>query len=380
MSKAVKLIVFVVLLILIVAGAFVLNSYLRTQQEAKRKAEIQQKLKEAQSAYQERNVGAQQKAGSEAEQLFGEQGVTAPVRLRITGIYNRFISGDTTEKKKAAADDLKAMIRDLSLPAASRAAALGMLGEFTLFVPDAVSKEIIFNDAPYDGYLREAKGDVVTAQRIIYEKSIETSPHSLYYNLIAYWYAQQLMKNLSLTKDVRSQYMKNLLTNVGQAEKYVARDLANERAQQQLFRPVRMVRILFTGAVNYGVLGILREAKAEDVEAKFKATLNLGEQFVADAPTQDQLLLVRLWYADFLRQRFGESRRTDIESLLKPLEILPTAGDTRYTTLNYLRKELAESAVRNPTRYRYIDFQDIQKLAAFEPSFRKVLVELGWKF
>lgn len=368
--------VLIVLVVLIGAGTVMFSRY----QETQRKAARQKKLQETGVAYQQRNIEAQEKLFPELENLLSDEQQGLKVRIRLTSIFNRFISG-SQDAKKAAVDELKAMIRDASLAASNRAAALGQLGDFAILIPDETAKAIIFNDPPYDGYLREAKGDSTTAQRIIYEKTTELFPTALYHHLVAYWYAQQLMKNPALSAAVRSQYIETAKNHLLSGGALLNRDLKAEQANSQLLRPVRLMRPLFASAATMSVLGILRETEAERVEAGFNNVLDVGKKYVSDAATQDQIMLVRLWYADFLRQRFGESRREDIEALLKSLEVLTAADASKYSvTLNYFRKELAESIVRNPNRYRYVDYQDIQKLAAFDPQFKNTLRQLGWKF
>lgn len=376
MKKYLIGIVALVVLALIIVGSAMFYRY----QEIRRKASLQEKLKNVQSAYQERNTETFEQAADKAKELLSEDERGLKIRLQLTTIFNRFMAGSPDEKK-AAVNELKTIAGDLTLSARSRAFALGQMGELVLFVPDATARAIIFNDFPYEGYWQEAKGDATAGQRIIYEKTIELYPTALYHHLVAYWYAQQLMKNSALTPETRSQYLKIAQQNLSRGGTLLNRDLDAEQANRQLFKPVRLVRPLFTAAVNAGVLGILGEFEAKNAEASFNTVLDLGEKYPSDAATQDQLMLVRLWYADFLRQKFGESRKQDIQKLLKPLEILPAAEAQKYSvTLNYLRKELAERAIKNPGRYRYVDYQDLEKLAAFDSQFKQTLKLLGWKF
>ncbi len=372
-----KILIAAIAAILILAGFIFVDRF----QKAQRVKRLEKKAGEAgvlhKSGEFEKAITALEGALEDAE----ESDTLKQARIRAIIAFDKYFKG-SPEQKIEAVNDLKAMIEDTSFSTHLRSQLMnGLVDLITATNDEDFARNVIFTGDPYQNILKNANGDIPTAIRLLYERSIEINPNSVAYLWNAYWYVQQLIRNQNLSQEQRTRYLGAAKEKLAEGGALIVRDVAIAEATTFIPKKSRAIRPYFYQASVAGALAILNEYDAKSAEELFKQTLALHkDEDLADFAVFDSYLRVRFQYAAVLASIAGKSRQSDIRELLKPMAKLAEPEGSKYPFKFKLLNEYQQSLKKDPARIRFIDYREVILLAGLDPDFKAVMEKIGWKF
>lgn len=236
-----------------------------------------------------------------------------------------------------------------------RAYAVETMGDMYTRYGDAAITDAIFADQFKSLYVAN---DVQLSYKHLYEYAVSLYPLATAELNIANWYAIQL-NNMSAADrkgTVAAGYIAEIQKCLDAANKDRVRVLALPRHNEYL-------HLVVLNATLVGKMSIVGIDTFGDAENTYKNGLN---EFVKyDIPANDGRL--RLQYAIYLGRKFGQSRASDIQTILAPLYDKTDTQRIRNT------KSFLFSAQDNDLRK-----QQYVALSKEDPRFKTLLISYGW--
>jgi hypothetical protein len=289
--------------------------------------------------------------------------------LLMAGLFDTGNEKDTAEGASIA----YTIVNDYSVPAWVRALAFNTISRVVL-AHDLTFYKTYFNKSPFSGYLGTSGTDTVRvrdADLKMLQVSDEIYPTSFAEYGIAGLYTGMLIYN-----NIPAQQTPQDIANL--AQKYV--EEGDTRDDYSLYAPYSVIlNQLFRARAIAVSSRILKNHSPEEVEPAYKRVNMVVDSLQStgadlDTPKVQAVLLTwRFSYADFLLTFFGESRTSDIKTLLEPFATRATPE-----VISLLEKgglgEIGHLPATDPVLVKAL------KLAAVSPEFKAFLVRMGVSF
>lgn len=299
--------------------------------------------------------------------LFEEalKGVTEELDRRVVTAQlatDLFLTRDPANQRRAV-ELIKAEIANEQNPDLSRAYFTLLLGTFYFLAPtDEFRRAVIFSGRPYETFLENS--DFPLAERRIYEYANSFAPTAIGELRVAYWYAQQLMIDPTLTPDQKRSYIGTIRFHATRGTNLIERD-------RPLVAPSLTYQARVLALTIRGIVALQGSGKGEEVESGFDELISEIEAASGgpsvDVHAYDFALQARFQYALYLAYAYGMSRAQKIGELVKPII------DARYRSsfVYYLRNTAIH---QSPT------VEKLALIAQASPEFRDFLNRLGGRF
>lgn len=276
------------------------------------------------------------------------------VQYKIAAMVD--LSGDFVR----AAELYRGIVSDTSIRPSVRAYAALMLGRIYHITPSQERFDALFSSAPWSSMAAGVQNE--EALKRLFELSASIQPLALTEAYIAEWYAEQLLRakneEITLTSVEKAEYLRIVEKKLDFARTDRAR-IATDPNENVFVPPAAASEARALAFLH--LAGLIEEKAVHD---SFVSALELST--VYNRPGDDVMFRVR--YAIFLL-KVGTA-----DSLGKIARILGPLTSDAYTAPGqslYLRALATYTTVR--------ERNDIIALAKTDPTFKNVLIELGWK-
>jgi len=273
------------------------------------------------------------------------------IQFMIAAVGSRV---DTT----ASIRQLKELATDTTQSNLQRAYAVQQLGQNYYRNTNKDTIGLIFSGEPYAGFYKEK--DVRLAMRRLFEYASSFHPLAISELRAARWYADavyDLKRKTVLTEEERIR-VDSYLSII--REKFALADADIERTRTVTNGQKLIPEALARKAGVLGRLALASEESFADPEKAFAEAINANMPLRDDGP-------VRVNYAIYLANRYGESRRDDSIAILKPLiSNIESYPEGTKIFLSAERNNILGSKA------------DLVSLAMSVPDFKKMLLSLGW--
>ena len=271
---------------------------------------------------------------------------------------------------------LKEIVSNPSYPNILRGISVLHLAEYySLNIKRSTLYEYIFTDEPYisfveGGDLRNDPDARLKAMRNLYGYALEFD------SLPA---AEFRLAQLILLEARRESNLENKKVLITEAKDHIEKGSATLHGINVIVPPHADYWIGYANWLRGKVYDDLSELEEnpdyiEKAESSFVNSMNLLETSPRNIRKIDHSLWARLYYASFLYRNYGESKRTEIESLLNPISALRESPIAGLTLRLYLKGLVLRRSEFAPERVR------IMELANFNSEFKEFLIGLGWEF
>lgn len=289
--------------------------------------------------------------------------------LLMASLFDKGSASETAE----AATLAYSIANDYSVPAWIRAITYNTISRVVL-AHDLTFYKTYFNKPPFSEYLGTSGSDtarVVAANLKLLQVSDEVYPTSFAEYGIAGAYAGMLIYN-TIPAHQTPQDIATL------AQKYVAE--GDTRDDDILYAPYTVIlNQLFRARAVALSNKILKNHTPEETEQAYKRVGAVADSLQSNGADMNNpkiqavLLTWRFSYADFLMTLFGESRTSDIKTILKPFATQATPE-----VIPFLEKgglgEVGQLPTTDLVRVKAL------KLAAVSPEFKTFLIKMGVSF
>ena len=215
---------------------------------------------------------------------------------------------------------------------------------------DPVITKEIFKSYPYKRFFDEKR--VVRSYRKLFDYAASIYPLALAEMYSAEWYANQLLAGTT----TRPEYKAIIQEKLRLAEKDLE-SVRNDASQRNTF-----IEALERRAVVLGKMRRTGDMSFADPDAAFKELLQYHATFRIRYDGT-----ARLQYAYYLAYAYGEDRAADIQDVLAPLVAAPNG-----------RGVIVDAFLKNERLNRLGMRSTLARLASIDPSFKGLLVSLGW--
>ncbi|MBI5470081.1 hypothetical protein HY968_02040 [Candidatus Kaiserbacteria bacterium] len=250
---------------------------------------------------------------------------------------------------------LKEIVATRDNPRASRgrAAAVEEIADLYQQGNPDLNREI-FNDEPFKS-LQVANQGGVTLRRL-HEYAASIYPLAISELRIAQWYALQLPQEGKKSK-LSAETIQEYRTKIGQLVSAADRDVSYLRQNSAMIADLRYA--LLVRAIVVGVLNRKGDTSLGDANEQFVSAI---DAYATAGPGQDGI--ARYYYALFIAQTYGASKKEDIRAVLAPLS----------------SEEYANAPVKKFLMNARTPFYGVfpTLLAGIDPDFKKFLMTLGW--
>lgn len=304
--------------------------------------------------------------------LKGAEGKLERITITAKLATDLFLTGDPGNQKRAV-KMIKDEIANRQNSLLERAYLTLSLGSFYFLSPtDEFRRAIIFDGEPYQSFLEGSNFPL--AERKIYEYGNSFTPTAIGELRVAYWYAQELMINDSLTPAQKRNYVDiiNLHSNAG--ANLIERD-------RKFLEPSRTYQAKILAVAIQGILVLNDFGRTkEQVESMFEETISSLEASSGvpanDVHTNDFALQARFQYGSYLAHAYGASHAKKIAEVVQPII------DTKYRSsfVGYLRNMAIHRSPTVAKQDHYPSARELALIAQASPEFRDFLNRLGGRF
>lgn len=291
-----------------------------------------------------------------------------------------YINNSDNSRIKEGIDILKNIVTNSNYSNKWRAVALDRLAVYGNDIGLKLSKKYIFNEGLFKPLIKEKKLGI--AIRRLYEWSDNLFPMVNPNYQIAHWYAVQLIENKenkNLSQDEYREYL----------------SLAKERSKKGeiIFRQTPLwlydwERLVLIYQIHGKVAGKLYLLKGynnkKEVEESFKKAIEvykdkfqITSSFISVAkissPSLRRILPSTVfYYAAFLAETDGESRKEDIKTILEPIYNSELIKLKPFNFYEFLQDE------KNSNHNEHYHKREILLVAKIDSRFKDLLKQLGW--
>lgn len=308
--------------------------------------------------------------------LFEEalRGITEePDRRKVTAklATDLFLTG-RPENQKRAVELIKAEIANEQSSALSRAYFTLDLGSFYFLAPsDEFRRAVIFAGQPYETYLENA--DFPLAERRIHEYANSFASTAIGKLRVAYWYAQQLMIDPTLTPEQKKSYVETIRSHATEGTNLIERD-------RPLLDQSRTYQARILALTTRGIGALHGSGEGNEAESGFEELISALEAAsggpTGDIHTYDFTLQARFQYASYLAHAYGVSRAGKIAEVVQPI----IDAQHRSSFVGYIRNMAIHRSPTVEKQDHYPSARELALIAKASPEFRDFLNRLGGRF
>lgn len=282
----------------------------------------------------------------------------------INSTYARTLfSKGGEENRKAAVVFMKDKITETKYQDIKALFINNILGFYYMDLDNGVYEEI-FSGEPFLKFKKENERDslfaLATESNLLY-------PTSFALLKISSWHGWKIL-NEDLTIEDKQKQADYIVTYVSEAEKlFFEKEIAQWNAK--IYGAGNPVRYYHYKGLALGVVSIVYPSYQKEMEDSFQKAIDLNNMEPKDSPNLNSLPYTHFYYASFLSELEGDSRRADVEKevevLISGLEENPT-GIYEKNFINFTRLQSERPLEKRDYTYKRFSF-----LAKNYPNFEK---------
>ncbi|MDO8481964.1 MAG: hypothetical protein Q7S75_02695 [bacterium] len=263
-------------------------------------------------------------------------------------------------------DRLKSVAQNTNYNNYVRAYAVHQMGARYFQFHDSEITKNIFNTEPYSQMYDSS--DVYQSYRHLFEYASSIQPIAMSELRIARWYADEISRLSKLSTGSKSDTDK--ITDLKKKAEASIKSANEDILRILKYDADNIVAAFFFKAVTLATLSLTGDDSLGSPEPVFEEALN----YISENPNYNNEISVAFNEASYLAKKYGEPRKSDIQSLLSRI----------YNNQNLLESDFYLRLQKQPSSKTRIfsptDLESIDKLVTLDSNFKKLLVDLGWKF